>query len=104
MPEKKQEQMSTEKILKTLWPSLDLKNRVLLSFGLVAVLVHAAGAPAFADIFSQVLGTFFIKEHQAQKALVYSMFILLVAIVDASACLLSWYLLETVGEFWVDKL
>ena len=104
LPQKKEEQMSTKKVLKTLWPSLDLRNRVLFSFGLLAVLVHAAGVPAFAYIFSQLLGTFFIKEHEAQKALLYSTLILLVAIVDASACLLSWYLLEAVGEFWVDEL
>jgi ATP-binding cassette subfamily B (MDR/TAP) protein 1 len=70
----------------------------------VAVLVHAAGIPAFAYIFSQLHGTFYIKEHQTQKSLIYSTLILAVAIVDASACLFSWFLLEAVGEFWVDRL
>ena len=101
---KQQEQPSMRVVLKTLWPSLDSKNRILLFFGFVAVLVHAAGVPTFAYIFSQLLGTFYIKERQAQKALIYSMLILAIAIVDGSACLLSWYLLEAVGEFWVDTL
>ena len=100
----KDDQVSIKDIFKTLWPSLDFKHRFLLFLGFVAVFVHAAGIPAFAYIFSQLLGTFFIKEHQAQKALVYSMLILAVAILDGSACLVSWYFLEAVGQFWVDKL
>jgi ATP-binding cassette, subfamily B (MDR/TAP), member 1 len=101
---KKQEQVSIKNIVNTLWPSLNFKNRVLLFLGFVAILLHATGVPAFAYIFSQLLGTFFIKENQAKKALLYSMLILAVAVVDGTACLLSWYLLEAVGEFWVDSL
>jgi ATP-binding cassette subfamily B (MDR/TAP) protein 1 len=100
----KHEHVSMKNILDTLWPSLDFKHRILLFLGLVAVLVRAAGVPAFAYIFSQLLGTFFIKEHQVQKALFYSTLILAVAIIDGIACLVSWYFLEAVGEFWVDNL
>jgi ATP-binding cassette, subfamily B (MDR/TAP), member 1 len=95
---------SLKTILKTLWPSLDFKNRVILFFGFAAVVLHAVAIPAFAYIFSLLLGTFFIKERQAQKALGYSLLILAVAIVDGVACFLSWYLLEAVGEAWVDRL
>jgi ATP-binding cassette subfamily B (MDR/TAP) protein 1 len=95
---------SLKTILKTLWPSLDFKNRVILFSGFAAVVVHAVAIPAFAYIFSLLLGTFFIKERQAQKALGYSILILAVAIVDGVACFLSWYLLEAVGECWVDRL
>jgi ATP-binding cassette subfamily B (MDR/TAP) protein 1 len=95
---------SLKTILKTLWPSLDFKNRVILFSGFAAVVVHAVAIPAFAYIFSLLLETFFIKERQAQKALGYSLLILAVAIVDGVACFLSWYLLEAVGECWVDRL
>ena len=92
------------KVLGTLWPALNAGKRILLLFGFLSVLVHAAGIPSFSFIFSQLLGTFFISENQAQKALIYSMAILGISIVDAIACFLSWYLLEAVGEAWVDKL
>jgi hypothetical protein len=46
-------------------------------------LVHAAGPPYFSYVFSQLLGTFFIKDHQAQKAQIYSMAILGIANFDA---------------------
>ncbi len=95
---------SITRILKTLWPSLNTKYRLWLLFGFVSVLVHAAGIPVFSYIFSQLLGTFFIKQGQAKKALVYSMAILGISILDAIACFLSWYLLEAVGESWIDKL
>ena len=99
-----QAKSSLKAILKTLWPSLDFNNRVILFFGFAAVVVHAFAIPTFAYIFSLLLGTFFIKERQARKALGYSVLILAVAIVDGVACFLSWYLLEAVGEAWVDRL
>ena len=92
------------KVLRTLWPALNAGKRLLLLFGFISVLVHAAGIPSFSFIFSQLLGTFFISENQAQKALIYSTAILGISIVDAIACFLSWYLLEAVGEAWVDEL
>jgi ATP-binding cassette, subfamily B (MDR/TAP), member 1 len=104
LTQQREAKSSLKTILKTLWPSLDFKNRVILFSGFAAVIVHAVAIPAFAYIFSLLLSTFFIKERQAQKALGYSILILAVAIVDGVACFLSWYLLEAVGECWVDRL
>lgn len=101
---KQRSRLSMKEILQTLWPSLTSQKRWLLLFGFVAVLVHAAGIPVFSYIFSQLIETFFVKKDQARQALIYSMTILGVAVVDAIACFLSWYLLEAVGEAWIDKL
>lgn len=100
----KQQIVSIKDVLQTLWPSLNVKDRSLLLLGFVSVLVHAAGIPAFSYIFAQLLGTFFLKHDQAQEALIYSMAILGISVLDAVACFLSWYLLEAVGESWVDTV
>jgi ATP-binding cassette, subfamily B (MDR/TAP), member 1 len=95
---------SIRSILQTVWPRLSLWKRGQLILGFVAALVHAAGPPVFSYIFSQLLGTFFIKEGQARKALIYSMAILGIAIIDAISDGSMHYLLEGCGQAWVDRL
>jgi ATP-binding cassette, subfamily B (MDR/TAP), member 1 len=50
------------------------------------------------------LGTFFIKDGKARKALIYSMAILGIAINDAISDGSMHYLLEGCGQAWVDSL
>lgn len=95
---------SIKSILQTVWPTLSAPKRGQLILGFIAALVHAAGPPAFSYVFSELLGTFFIMENQAQKALIYSMAILGIAIVDALSDGSMHYLLEGCGQAWVDGL
>ncbi len=95
---------SIRSILQTVWPTLSPPKRVQLIFGFTFALVHAAGPPVFSYIFSQLLGTFFIKEGQAKKSLIYSMAILGIAIIDAISDGSMHYLLEGCGQAWVDSL
>ena len=91
-------------ILLTVWPALEKRKRTFLVLGFMATVVHAASPPSFSYVFSQLLGTFFVKENQSQKALIYSLSILGIAFVDASACLITHYLLEAASQAWVDVL
>jgi ATP-binding cassette, subfamily B (MDR/TAP), member 1 len=95
---------SIRSILQTVWPTLSVAKRGQLILEFVSALVHAAGPPVFSYIFSQLLGTFFIKEGKARKALIYSMAILGIAIIDAISDGSMHYLPEGCGQAWVDSL
>ncbi len=101
---KTQKVNSIRSVLCTVWPTLAYRERAQLVLGFVSALVHAAGPPSFSYVFSQLLGTFFIQDQQAQKALIYSMAILGIAIVDAISDGGMHYLLEGCGQAWVDNL
>lgn len=95
---------SVRSILQNLWPNLSALKRIQLILGFLPALVHAAGPPSFSYVFSQLFGAFFIKNHQAQKALICSMAILGIAIVDAISDGSMHYLLEGCGQAWVESL
>jgi ATP-binding cassette, subfamily B (MDR/TAP), member 1 len=95
---------SIRSILSTVWPNLSAFKRAQLILGFFSAIVHAGGPPVFSYIFSQLLGTFFIKEGAAHKALIYSMAILGIAVIDALSDGGTHYLLEGCGQAWVDSL
>lgn len=95
---------SIRSILQTVWPTLSLPKRVQFVLGFTSAVVHAGGPPVFSYIFSQLLGTFFMKEGQARKSLIYSMAILGIAVIDAISDGSMHYLLEGCGQAWVDRL
>ena len=95
---------SVRTILKTVWPRLLCKKRVVLVAGFVFAAVHAAATPVFSWVLSKLLTTFYATDDRAGKALKWSLSVLAVAIVDASAAYLMHYLLEVAGQAWVDNL
>ena len=91
-------------ILLTVWPSLSPFQRIQLLLGFFCALIHAASPPAFSYVFSELLATFFVRENQAHKAMVYSLAILSIAILDALADGGMHYLMERCARAWVDTL
>ena len=90
-------------ILKTVWPRLAYRQRVLLICGFGFAFIHAAATPVFSWVFSQLLTTFF-EPNGSKRALKWSLSILGVAIIDATASFFMHYLLEVCGQAWVDSL
>ncbi|PGH28022.1 hypothetical protein AJ80_00277 [Polytolypa hystricis UAMH7299] len=101
---KDQQYSSIFAILRTVVPSLMVRDRILLILGFVAALCHAAATPTFAYCFSQLLGTFIITHNQSQSALTWSVALIAVSIVNAVGCFSMHYLLERCGQAWVDTL
>ena len=95
---------SVKEILKTVWPRLPCKKRVVLVAGFVFAAVHAAATPVFSWVLSKLLTTFYATDDRAGKALKWSLSVLAVALADASAAYLMHYLLEIAGQAWVDNL
>ena len=95
-----------KRILWTIWPSLPWPKRLILILGFVCAALHAAATPLFSYVFSELLATFFLADRgvRSQKALVWSLSVLGVAVVDATASYLMHILLEYCGQAWVDSL
>ncbi|KAG4031336.1 hypothetical protein MFRU_009g01230 [Monilinia fructicola] len=92
------------KILKTVWPMLDKRERIILSSGFFAAFIVAAATPAFSVIFARLLDTFYQPENRSSNAMKWSLALLGVAIIDGTASFCSHYALEHAGQAWVSAL
>ncbi|PPJ54257.1 hypothetical protein CBER1_05161 [Cercospora berteroae] len=91
-------------IFGTVWPGIDAKGRLWLIIGFWGATVHAVGTPVFSWILSKLLATYAVPGGQKSKQLAYSMAILGVAVIDAVHTYAYRFLLEVVGEWWVDGI
>ncbi|KAI9843976.1 MAG: hypothetical protein M1837_006018 [Sclerophora amabilis] len=95
---------SIKKILATVWPSLDWRQRAILILGFMFASVHAAATPVFSFVFAKLLSTFHLESGRNEAALIWSLSVLGVASCDALASYFMHYLLEYCGQAWVDSL
>ncbi|KAI5370888.1 putative Type 1 protein exporter [Septoria linicola] len=90
-------------IFGTLWPSLDRKAKSQFFLGFWGCTVHAVASPLFSFILSKLLATYALPNQQS-KQLTYAMVILAVAFVDGFHTYAFRFLLEWVGQKWVDNI
>ena len=97
--------LTLRQILRTVWPHLVWAEKLTLLAGFAFAFVHAAATPVFSWVFSKLLGTFFgPTEDRARLAMMWSLTVLGVAVVDAIASFFMHFLLEKCGQAWVDSL
>lgn len=99
--------LSLTKILGTVWPLLSKMDRLRAIVGIVASVVAAASNPAFSYIFPQLLAVFWSTAPPAQKSqdgLAWAIRLLVVAVVDGLAVFIADYMMQCVGQSWVDTL
>jgi ATP-binding cassette subfamily B (MDR/TAP) protein 1 len=96
--------MSLSAILKTVWSRLTWDKRVVLLLGFLAAAVHAGAVPVFSWIFANLLQAIFDPVDRTHKAMLWSVSILALAAVDATAAFTMHYFLEICGQAWVDSL
>lgn len=92
---------STFEIMKTIIPSLTVRQRLLLVLGFICTIGHAAATPLFSFCMSQLFGTFYEQHANAMR---WSLAVLGVAIGDATVSFFMHYHLEYCGEAWVGCL
>ncbi|KAF7856120.1 hypothetical protein EAF04_010073 [Stromatinia cepivora] len=95
---------SLTKILKTVWPMLNKRERMTLLGGFITAFIVAASTPAFAILYTKLLDTFYQTENRSSNALKWSLALVGVAITDGVACFCSHYALERAGQAWVSAL
>ncbi|PNY25196.1 Alpha-factor-transporting ATPase [Tolypocladium capitatum] len=90
--------------LKTVWPTLGPLDRLTLVLGLVTCLVGAASTPAFAYSLAQLLGVMWSSGDKVAEGRKWALYLVGVAIVDGLCTGGGRYLLERVGQAWVDNI
>ncbi|MDI1490958.1 MAG: ATP-dependent permease [Ramalina farinacea] len=101
-----QDAITLKAALFTIWPSLLWTERIVLMLGFVFAAITAMATPAFSWVFSKLLATFYVRDshEQGQQAMRWSLSILAIATVDATASSLMHFSLEKSGQAWVDSL
>ncbi|KAL4973962.1 P-loop containing nucleoside triphosphate hydrolase protein [Aspergillus desertorum] len=87
--------------LRSVLPSLGLKQRLLLFVAFLCVLAHASATPIFSYLLSRLYQTWWNRRHDATT---WSLAVLGVAIVDAFTNYLMYYLLDFCAQSWVNQL
>lgn len=94
--------LTYRQILSDVWPRLNWAQRACLLIGALACVAHAVSTPVFAFVFNKLLTTFYMRgPDRARRALVYSLGILGVAVVDGCSNWLSHFMLEYAAQMWV---
>ncbi|POR33822.1 Alpha-factor-transporting ATPase [Tolypocladium paradoxum] len=90
--------------LKTVWPVLGPLDRLTLILGLATCLVGAASTPTFAYCLAQLLGVMWSSGDKVAEGRKWALYLVGVAIVDGLCTGGGRYLLERVGQAWVDNI
>ncbi|KAK4132745.1 P-loop containing nucleoside triphosphate hydrolase protein [Trichocladium antarcticum] len=90
-------------ILKTVWPTLDSTGMLQLVLGILLCVVIAASTPVFSFFFANLLAQLWLPPDSAAAAK-YTGILAAIAVVDASATFLGYFLMESVAQKWVNTL
>ncbi|KAL7273862.1 ATP-dependent permease [Rhizina undulata] len=102
--QEKPKKPSLLRILGTIWPVLSFWPRVFLILGFVAALAHASSTPVFSFALAKLLDSFFDVESPISECTKWSLVVLGIAVSDGIASYFLNYLLDSVGQSWVDTL
>lgn len=96
--------LTLKSIFRTMWPQISESTRLLFVFAIFWLLVYAVSTPIFSWIFSKLLSTFYVARDARRMAMIYSLAILGITIVDAIAIFCHQSQLYIIGQVWINKL
>ncbi|KAK7416797.1 ATP-dependent permease [Neonectria punicea] len=91
-------------ILKTVWPSLGPRHRLVLLFGIITCIIGAGAIPTFAYCFAQLLGVMWSSGDKLAEGRRWAIYLFVVAIIDGACTGGGRYLLEIVGQAWINAI
>ncbi|KAF7543873.1 hypothetical protein G7Z17_g10391 [Cylindrodendrum hubeiense] len=98
------EPISLVAILKTVWPALGPRHRLVLLFGILTCIVGAGAIPTFAYCFAQLLGVMWSPGDKLAEGKQWATYLFLVAVIDGACTGGGRYLLEVVGQAWINTI
>lgn len=98
------ERMSLGAIFKTVWPAIDFRHRITLVCGIIVCFIGAVSIPVFSYCFAQLLGVMWSKGDKLQEGKVWALILIGVAVVDGLSTGGGHYLMEVVGQAWVNTI
>ncbi|KAM0424234.1 hypothetical protein ACHAPT_010606 [Fusarium lateritium] len=96
--------MSLVAILKTVWPALGSRHRVILVLGVLTCFVGAGAIPTFAYCFAQLLGVMWSPGDKLAEGRKWAIYLIINAIADGLCTGGGRYLLEVVGQAWINTI
>ncbi|KPM44588.1 hypothetical protein AK830_g1917 [Neonectria ditissima] len=91
-------------ILKTVWPALGRRHRLILLFGILTCIVGAGAIPTFAYCFAQLLGVMWSPGDKLAEGKRWAIYLFVVAVIDGACTGGGRYLLEIVGQAWINTI
>ncbi|KAH7166285.1 P-loop containing nucleoside triphosphate hydrolase protein, partial [Dactylonectria macrodidyma] len=101
---RKKKHISLIYILKTVWPALGPRHRLILLFGILTCIVGAGAIPTFAFCFAQLLGVMWSPGDKLAEGKKWAIYLFVVAIVDGACTGGGRYLFEVVGQSWINAI
>lgn len=98
------EPMSLMGILKTLWPNLGLRHRLILFLGIICCVLGAAATPAFSYCFAQLLGAMWSPGDKLAEGKKWAIYLIVIAVIDGFCTGGGRFFLECVGQDWVNSI
>ncbi|KAJ3529815.1 hypothetical protein NM208_g9592 [Fusarium decemcellulare] len=96
--------MSLVAILKTVWPALGARHRLILICGIVTCFIGAGSIPSFSYCFAQLLGAMWSPGDKLAEGKKWAIFLIVIAVVDGVCTGGGRYLLEIVGQAWINTI
>lgn len=97
-------QSTLSSILKTVWPVLTSKDRAIFIGGAVLTLISAAAKPIFSFCLSQLFAVLWLPDNRTGEAKKRAIYLITTAVVDGTTTGIGRYMLERVGQSWVNTL
>jgi ATP-binding cassette subfamily B (MDR/TAP) protein 1 len=91
-------------LIKSIWPMVGWSTRLAIIIAVFCAVVHSALTPIFGYVFSQLLSTFYTAGNQQQRAQVYALAILGIAVADGLAMYGFNALFEISAQTWANAL
>lgn len=95
---------SISQILRTIWPMLNGKDRIIFLFGFFASFVVAIATPAFAFVLAQLISVYYLPTNRSAIAEKWALTLIGIAILDGFATFCSHFALEYAAQQWVNGL
>lgn len=100
-PRKKDSLLTT---LETVWPTLSSRDRLVLIFGVIICVVGSVSTPVFSYCFAQLLGVMTSPGDMMSRGMPWALAMLGIAIIDGLSLGFSRYMLQHVGQAWVNSV
>ncbi|KAI5295257.1 hypothetical protein KEM55_006266, partial [Ascosphaera atra] len=96
------EYMSLTNILKTIPHTLSARQKLLLALAFVSAICHATATPFFSHSFGELLGTFSEPDSASNKAKIWSLSIIGIAVLNSTVLYSMTYLMEYIAAVWAN--
>ncbi|KAK0385112.1 hypothetical protein NLU13_7590 [Sarocladium strictum] len=91
-------------ILKTVWPLINLKERVLLITGVVFCIAGACAMPAFSYCFAQLLAAMWSTGNKIDAGKMWAIYMAIIAIGDGIGVGFGRYMVEKAAQGWINAV